>query len=214
VYQFGVYTGIGLTKIAALLGNTTTGRARFRRPFGHLFGFDSFQGISPTSDAHGERERVNRDLPHSWAGAYLVADALGEYDVERLMRQVKRLVARPNTALIPGFFNKSLTDDLLPQHRVQPASLLDLDVDIYLSTVQAGSWMLRHGLVVPGTYIRYDDWPGMDAESGPPKGTREWGQALVQSHRELVQQHGLEATLLCEAQVGRVPRGSSAHCRC
>ena len=47
-----------------------------------------------------------------------------------------------------------------------------------ISTLQALRWMLRHQLIVPGTLVRYDDWPGDLAAKGGEHGAL-WGQSLA-----------------------------------
>lgn len=145
VYQFGVYTGGGLAKIAKHLTN-------YRR----LWGFDSFQGIP----AEAAEEQANHWTPHFRPGGYSAADALGEYSLakltERVGATVRRANPRVNLTFVPGYFNESLTPALL--RRLRPALYVDVDVDIYLSTVQCLGWMLANKLIVPGTFVRYDDW--------------------------------------------------------
>ena len=42
---------------------------------------------------------------------------------------------------------------------VQPALLVDIDCDLYVSAIDALRWMLRSQLLVAGSLVRYDDWP-------------------------------------------------------
>ena len=87
------------------------------------------------------------------------------------------------THFVKGYFNDSLTDELVRRRRFQPALFVDLDCDLYISTIQACDlrpcppqpppltlltmsplrsqalrWLLRHRLIVPSTIVRYDDW--------------------------------------------------------
>ena len=48
---------------------------------------------------------------------------------------------------------------------------------------QALDWMFAKRLIVPGTFVRYDDWPRFNATHGPYKGTNFFGQA--RAHYEL-----------------------------
>ena len=99
VYQFGVYTGVGLGKIASFL----------RGGFGQLWAFDSFQGI-PEEPASENEALWTGDFRQ---GGYSAADALGVYDLESLVANIHQRVRRPNTTYVPGFFNVSLTDSLI-----------------------------------------------------------------------------------------------------
>lgn len=188
VYQWGVYTGGTMRSIAKRVPG-----------FGRLWGFDSFSGLP------AETRGVKLEGKHWREGAFSSADALGLYDQRELLRRIRAKVEYENTTLIPGFYNESLTSALARapasahargssrrstdaagpssqarQHAFQPALLVDVDVDLHSSTVQCLGWMLAQRLLVPGTYLRYDDWRG------------EWqtyGEA--QAHHELTRRHNL-----------------------
>ena len=168
VYQFGVFTGTGARKIGASVKN-----------FGHLWCFDSFHGIPAEADQSEQMAwRGAKNFTNKFrAGQYSAADAMGVFNLSELVGYVAQRVNRPNTTFVPGYFSESLTDGLLRQHAMQPALLVDLDVDIYLSTVQCLDWMFAHALIVPSTFVRYDDWPYAIADSGAATGTTYYGQA-------------------------------------
>lgn len=141
VYEFGVYTG-----------GTMRGIARRLRGFGHLWGFDSFQGLPV--EAKGVRLEGRHWLP----GAFSAADALSEYSLPQLLQALREKIEYSNLTLVPGFYNESLNDTLWRRHRFQPALLVDVDVDLYSSSMQCLTWMLDRRLIVPGTLVRYDDF--------------------------------------------------------
>jgi hypothetical protein len=41
---------------------------------------------------------------------------------------------------------------------MKPASFVDIDVDLHLSTVEVLTWMLDNNLIIPKTIIYFDDW--------------------------------------------------------
>ena len=180
IYAFGVYTGSGMWKLAHSI--------KFA---GHLWGFDSFQGIPEEQDPR-ESERNFKQNKHFRMGGYSAADALGDWNATRLMARIVKRISAPknNVTLIRGYFNESLTPTLAAQRGMRPALLVDIDVDIYTSTYQALEWMIKRNLVVPGTYVRYDDWPRRPAAAGPAKGTLNYGQALA--HHELTAKYGIK----------------------
>lgn len=55
-----------------------------------------------------------------------------------------------------GYLNESLTPPLASYTR--PALCVDIDVELYVPTVEALAWMLRNGLLVPGVVVDYDVW--------------------------------------------------------
>eukprot|EP00966_Prymnesium_polylepis_P138565 3201447-Prymnesium_polylepis.1 len=140
VFQFGVYTGGAMKMMARVL-------PAFRR----LVGFDSFQGV-PEEDS-------NTDLGHpTWKkGGFSAADALGVYNLDELMSQVKANINDGRARLVPGFFNESLPKVNLDA--LCPPFLVDVDSDLYISAMQALDWLFESGLACPGMLLRYDDWP-------------------------------------------------------
>lgn len=156
VYQFGVYTGGTMRSIAKRIKN-----------FGHLYGFDSFSGLP--AETPGER----LEGAHWRPGSFSAADALGEWRLSSLLARLRTSIAYANTTLIPGFFNESLTPALRRSLPFQPALLVDVDVDLHASTMDCLTWMLDHGLLVPGSFVRYDDWRNMRQGYGEARAHRE-----------------------------------------
>lgn len=79
---------------------------------------------------------------------------------------------------VQGYYNVSLTPQLRQRHNFRPALLADLDCDLHVSTVQAMRWLFREGILLPGSLVRYDDWPRIHDPQGQP-----WGQRLA--HMEI-----------------------------
>lgn len=102
--------------------------------------------------------------------------------------------------IVPGFFNESLTDELAA--RMNPAMIVDVDVDIYTSTKELLMWLNKYDLMMPEvTAIGYDDW------GGSPK-FREMADGESRAHREMSEEYGLrwELTEETAAQDQRVMR--------
>ena len=142
IYEFGVYTGDRMRDFAKRVVG-----------FGHLWGFDSFTGIP-----NGMQEWI----PHaSWqAGGMSASDALKVWNEKALFEKLRQHIKYDNLSFVAGFYNESLTDELATQRHFQPALLVHLDCNLYVSTLQAMRWLLRYRLLLPSTIVRYDDWPG------------------------------------------------------
>ena len=56
--------------------------------------------------------------------------------------------------------------------------------------------MSHHGLIVPGTFLRYDDWPRLNATFGPSKGSNFFGQC--RAHYELSVKYDVEWKLVAK----------------
>ena len=142
VYQFGVYLGASMYL--------------YRKwwPDSKLLAFDSFAGLP--DEQRGEVRRA------TW-----VAGTFGVDGTAVMQRIIKDLGA--HTRLFPGFFNVTLTPELATT--LPPATLVDIDSDIYRSAYEALDWMFANRLARVGTIIAYDDW--LDYACAPTLGGAE-----------------------------------------
>ena len=155
IYQFGVYLGFGLRAwmdSMPLLNISTEGR--------QVFGFDSFRGMPDEAPGFMRTSHVKDAQWH--AGGLNAAVVAGKSDWPSLQAQLVRNINfdPERTHFIRGFYNESLTEGpvLARRRRMRPAFLLDIDCDLYTSTVQAMRFMLESGLLVPGSFVYYDDY--------------------------------------------------------
>ena len=66
--------------------------------------------------------------------------------------------------------------------------------------------MFAKRLIVPGTFVRYDDWPRFNATHGPYKGTNFFGQA--RAHYELSEKWDVRWKLVATGAVQVVSIGA------
>ena len=59
----------------------------------------------------------------------------------------------------------------------------------YSSTIEALTFMIERSLLVPSTFVRYDDWPAFPAAHGPHAGSLLYGQALA--HEDITRRYGI-----------------------
>ena len=137
VYQFGVFTGASLRSLAR----------HYRGA--RLWAFDTFSGMPKVSD-HTE-------------GSYIKAWGPGAFNAAGSSRdKVKRLQEEfgaqgHNVSFIVGTYSVSLTTQLPQAMGMRPAMYVDIDCDLYASTLEALDWMLAHNLIIAGTVLGYDD---------------------------------------------------------
>ena len=78
--------------------------------------------------------------------------------------KINRSRAEGNTSFVRGFFNQTLRPTLARERRMRPALYVDVDTDLYVSTMQALDWLFCSGLMHAGsrngTVVRDDDWRG------------------------------------------------------
>lgn len=83
---------------------------------------------------------------------------------------------------MPGF-DKTLTPSLVAERDMAPALYVDIDCDLYSSSVTVLEWLFENKLIVPGTIIWYDDIAAGGGYSG--------GEGLV--HRQAVRKYEVVA---------------------
>ena len=173
IYQFGVYTGISMKQMLYAIDHQSVepkswarkappGARQFPR---RLNGFDSFKGLP--SEMKRDGKQPNYVLRRSFEqGAWDARKAMGVTTTTQLVDGVSSYLNDTRVKLVSGFFNESLTPQLARE--MKPALYIDVDVDLYSSTISALSWMFENHLVEIGTVIGYDDWK-LGGEEGEKK---------------------------------------------
>jgi hypothetical protein len=154
IYQFGVFSGISMISIL-------DGYKKLNKTYGKFWGFDSFCGIP---------KETNEDLPKiEWGeGEFSTLDYLNLKDPNQasqvIYNTIKEVHPESNIEMVVGYFSESLKS--CPLEKMKPASYIDIDVDIYSSTIQALEFLCQNNLIVSGTVINFDDWIGYEAGEG------------------------------------------------
>ena len=162
VMQFGVYLG-------------RTG-GQINEAFNHsvpYIGFDSFVGLPnevPMDGFGGVQPRDWRRRGYAVLGFNVRGKAIDNLLPAQLKKIRATLGASRRSSgetdgddrieLIRGFYNASLTADLAASLLVRhgAVSYVDVDCDLYISSIQAMDWLFANKLVAPGTVFGYDDW--------------------------------------------------------
>ena len=110
------------------------------------------------------------------AGGLNTSRIMGSTHWPTLEKQLLRNIGfeSSRTKLIKGFYNDSLREGprLAWRLGMRPALLVDIDCDLYTSSKQALTFMLESGLLVPGTFVYYDDFSIVDWARLPYKEER------------------------------------------
>ena len=130
VYEFGVYRGETTVLIEHLLYG-------YQFPYKNLWGFDAFEGLP-------------QEAPGVDKFFYYAEGVFGEED-----KSLYQL--RPNGSYIRGWFS-DLTSDHVKKHSMAPAAFVHIDGDLYVSCIQALTFMLENNLIRPGTIIAFDEF--------------------------------------------------------
>jgi O-methyltransferase len=139
-FEFGVWNGVSLLRFWKctqwMLGRGETNRWK-------IFGFDSFEGLPKPKDSADTHEFVGEGSFRSEGVATIL----------RLLES--NGCKQEKIKLIPGFFDESLTADLKKTLDFPKASLVNIDVDYYSSTIDVLDWI--EDLMHDGTLIYFDD---------------------------------------------------------
>jgi hypothetical protein len=158
------------------------------------FGFDSFEGLPEVrgldQTAHGEFRK----------GQYACSlDAVrGNLDSAGIDWQ--------RTHLVKGFFDRTLTPELIERHRIRRIGVAMIDCDLYESTVTVLDWI--RPLMAEGSILIMDDWNcfGGDQNRGQRRAMREFLAAWPELRLDSIATYGLnsEAFMVQVAQPGRI----------
>lgn len=140
-------------------------------PFMHLF--DSFEGLP--------QEDPGIQVPAVWnVGAFSAP----------LPELKKKLAAMDMTddrcTIHQGWFSETLRPELVEGGVFQPAAYVDIDADLYNSTMDVLDFMFEHRLIRPGTLIGYDDWGDTDL----------WTAGESRAHKEIVEKYDVKCAQL------------------
>ena len=191
IYQFGTFQGYTLSGLFLYIKENNLN-------FNNFIGFDSLQGLPC------ENLDINNNI-HWKPGQYSISNILNKDDIsvneykEYLFSTQKIPIEYENNIVIfKGFYETSLNDDLLKY--LKPALFIDIDCDIYTSTIQVLDFIFKNKLYVNGkTIIRYDDWANnnMEYQTGQSK-----------AHLEITQKHNINCELLLKHSYNKDPEST------
>jgi len=133
--EFGVSHGTSLSSMHSVLKKLGLNNVR-------IFGFDSFEGM-PAGSADEEGSMWHPGQFRSTIEETKQFLDLNGVDWKR-------------TFLIKGWYSDTLTSELVEKHRIQKASVIMIDCDIYISSKQALDFC--RPLIKGAAIIFFDDW--------------------------------------------------------
>jgi hypothetical protein len=155
-YEFGLYKGFSLwyaTQMAAAM----------ERKDMRFFGFDSFDGLPEPKGVDREPDASGNTFAR---GCFCAGQELVEYYLRFYGADMKRVT------LVKGFFEDTLTQDLVKKHSMGKAAIVLIDCDMYSSTKTVLGFLPF--VLQPGTILLFDDWLLTDSAKGQQLATREW----------------------------------------
>jgi hypothetical protein len=180
IYEFGTYLGQSLCGVLTYMEDNDVELHRY-------IGFDSFEGLPD------EIMDINNN-PFWVKGRYSINNYLKKdldiYDYKNFLHESNRLPIRyfDKFEVIKGFYSDTLNKETINNHKLRPALFINIDCDLYTSTIEVLDFIFRNKLFVPNkTIIRYDDWANNNMEylTGQSK-----------AHSEMTKKYGVETELL------------------
>lgn len=145
VYQFGVYSGVSIRNILC--------KYRQFNLINNVWGFDSFCGL-PLETKENIAYEVWNEGEFSSCDYLDVNNPIEAANI--LKNQIQKEYPEYPLEMIVGFYNETLKS--CDVSKMKPASWVDIDVDLYSSTIDVLEFMITNKLIVPGTLFYYDDW--------------------------------------------------------
>lgn len=135
-YEFGVFRGFTLLSAFESANELELDKMRF-------WGFDSFEGLP-------ELEESDRGDGEFFEGQF----SCSRDKVEKALG--RRGFDWGRAALVEGFFDSRLTEELRSEHPFAPAAVVNLDCDLHSSTRDALNWIRPY--LQNGTVLLFDDY--------------------------------------------------------
>ena len=173
VYLYGIWSGTSTRFISEYLQENQI-------QYGKMFGFDSFTGFPKEGGQHYLDKRGNV-VSRFNEGEFSSAE-LYDCSVVRVVDIITKGIKNKRLKFIPGFFSDTLNGDLLKKEVMNPASFIEIDVDLYTSTQNALEFMFGNHLIIPGTVIYFDDWGATKQYKG--------GESLA--WKEAIEKHSVD----------------------
>lgn len=152
LYEFGVYSGGSSVSLRQNID-------KLKMPCNNAYCFDTFVGLPGGEDGTWTEFKE---------GDYSSVEYFGVDNVDQAIKAFKEKIdfSPVKTYFIPGLFKNSLNKYLLTKYKFKPAFYIDVDVDLYSSTIECLEFMFENGLVEVGTMIGYDDWGATEEYAG------------------------------------------------
>jgi hypothetical protein len=157
--EFGVFQGDSFRN-AIRAADQVFRSTREGRFGGRFIGFDSFRGLPQATS-------MNDGMTPYRAGEFSATRATFE-------RTLAGCRSRASIEIVEGWFDSTLTADTAQRLRLERAAFINVDCDLYESTVSVLQFVTP--LLQTGTILYFDDWFSVHGsmEHGEARATREW----------------------------------------
>lgn len=148
-YEFGLFDGNSFIDIhKGVQKKLKVKNSKFGYFDMHMYGFDSFEGLPEIQDIDKYKTVSGKD---KWVKGQM---AFGLDEFKSLMDTFG--IPKDDYTLIKGFFNEVLNDKLIEEHGMKKAAIVNIDCDLYESTVDVLEFI--RPLLQTGTLLIIDDY--------------------------------------------------------
>ena len=185
VVEFGVFTGLSLALFAQ--GHRFDPKGMDRR----FIGFDSFEGLPPSADAHARWQAADCAVNHGWHPRL----AIGGKVTPEVTRDLFAACELPEPELHIGAFTDTIAKVIPSRHAA--IALAHFDCDLYESTRDALD--ASAPAFQDGTMLMFDDW--FHYRGNPRKGQARAFHEFLARHPEWTASPYRSYATFCQAFV-------------
>lgn len=185
VYEFGVFSGDSMKEIASVLN-------KHKIEVHSFYGFDVFTGMPKETAEPIFQDSWDPDIePDAFNALKRLNFGTTEECASHIQKEVENVFTAKNNKTSTSIIAGLVEETLVQQKDLKPAFYVDFDMDIYSPTKFVFKFLLENKLIVPGTFIGYDDWGGT-----PDFAT--FGNGESRAHKEIVDEYGIRMQKLYE----------------
>jgi hypothetical protein len=191
LYEFGTYLGQSICGIFEYI-------EFYNINFNNFVGFDSLEGLplenlDSNNNIHWTKGKFSFN-------EYIKKNQITVNEYKSWLIENNRLPNKYSDKfrLIKGFYENTLNESNL--NNLKPALFINIDCDIYTSTIQVLEFIFKNKLYVSGkTIIRYDDWSNNNMEylTGQSK-----------AHLEITKKYNIDCELLLKHSYNKDPEAT------
>lgn len=125
-----------------------------------IWGFDSFIGLP--------KEKEGLKIISGWEEGYF--NVKKDMGVDTTDEVIQNILNDNKTTIscefIAGFYKDTLTKSLVSTKNFKKASFIDIDVDLYQSTIEVFEFLIENDLLADSVIVNFDDWGGVPEYTG------------------------------------------------
>ena len=180
-YEFGTFEGRTLRSTVDII-------EKLDLKINNIIGFDSLEGLP--------EEVLDKKNQSTWVkGEFKVNNKYNNPEEYIKYLNLKKIEGYKNFKFVKGFYKDSLNEEIIKKENLKPAKFINVDCDIYSSTLEILEFIFKNKLYIEGiTLIRYDDWGGFYENSSSYE--EEFSMGEARAHKEMTEKYNIKTERL------------------